>query len=166
MRPVARWYESSHSQTAKRSFELRLIKIDRNDATRDSRFFMMLIGLYDSASAEVLPNPPAKRSRPHPRRRKHQADRAGGRRTSGVAVLFHLYRKSPRLSRLRNGDQPVVGLARKIIIDRSEFGSSSRFGSERTSAFFSVAESIHGAPGVSCRMKRRISATPQPSRTR
>ena len=58
MRPVVRWYASSHSQNAKRSFDPRLIKINRDDAIRDSRFVTILICVYHSAPTEALPNPP------------------------------------------------------------------------------------------------------------
>jgi hypothetical protein len=58
-----------------------------------------------------------------------------------------------------------VDLPRRTIIDRPGFALSSRCGSEGTSVFFSAAASIHDAPSVSCRAKRRRSAMPQPIRT-
>ena len=62
-------------------------------------------------------------------------------------------------------DQQVVGLPRRILADSLGFGLFSRVGSEGTSVFFSVAGRIHDAPVVSCRMKRRITANTQPTRT-
>ena len=50
-------------------------------------------------------------------------------------------------------NQQVPRMPRRALMNGRGFDLFSCLGSEETSVFFSVAESIHDAPGVSCRMK-------------